>query len=51
LSVDVMGYGSEAATDEDSDEDDDSDGKKKKKKNSGDKGTEPGAAASNKAPG
>lgn len=50
LSVDVMGYGSEAATDEDSDEDDDSDGKKKKK-NSGNKGNEPGAVASNKAPG
>jgi len=49
LSVDVMGYGSEAEADEDSDED--SDGKKKKKKSSGDKGNEPGAAASNKMPG
>jgi hypothetical protein len=50
LSVDVMGYGSEAATDEEADEDDDSDGKKKKK-NSGNKGNEPGAAVTNKAPG
>jgi hypothetical protein len=50
LSVDVMGYGSEAATDEEGDEDDDSDGKKKKK-NSGNKGNEPGAAVTNKAPG
>jgi filamentous hemagglutinin len=50
LSVDVLGYGTEAATDEDGDDGDDSDGKKKKN-SSGNKGNEPGAAASNKAPG
>jgi hypothetical protein len=52
LSVDVVGYGSEAtAEDEEDEEEEGEDGKKKKKKRSGDKGNEPGAAATNKSPG